>query len=73
MKRFRTALLAVFIAGAFVIPAAADNVSQIIGDNNTVVFIDVPETHWPPMRSATLPPRGSSMECRTVPSSQKAA
>ncbi len=46
MKRFRTALLAVFIAGAFVIPAAADNVSQIIGDNNTVVFIDVPETHW---------------------------
>ena len=28
------------------LPAFADNVSQIIGDGNVVVFVDVPQNHW---------------------------
>lgn len=47
MKRLMWMLCAVVIVlGGFMPFSWADNVTQIVGDGNTVVFVDVPDNHW---------------------------
>ena len=46
MKKLLSLLLATMIIIGVPSMAFADNVSQIIGDGNTVVFVDVPANHW---------------------------
>lgn len=45
-KQILAILLAVALMMGVAVPAAADNISQIIGDGNTVVFVDVPTSYW---------------------------
>lgn len=45
-KQILAILLAVTLMMGVAVPAAADNISQIIGDGNTVVFVDVPTSYW---------------------------
>ena len=46
MKKLLSLLLATMMIIGVPSMAFADNVSQIIGDGNTVVFIDVPANYW---------------------------
>lgn len=46
MKKLLSLLLATMMIIGAPSMVFADNVSQIIGDGNTVVFIDVPANHW---------------------------
>ena len=46
MKKIASILLVTMMIIGVPSMAFADNVSQIIGDGNTVVFIDVPENYW---------------------------
>ena len=45
IKRITAILTAIFML-LISMTVSADNISQIIGDGNTVVFIDVPSNHW---------------------------
>ena len=46
MKKFFSVITMLAVLLSLSTTAFADNVSQIIGNGNTVVFIDVPNNHW---------------------------
>jgi hypothetical protein len=46
VKKFFSIITMLTVLLSFSTTAFADNVSQIIGDGNTVVFVDVPSNYW---------------------------